>query len=98
MIVRNSKFRSMTGSMTGCAHFLHSWVAKGGKSPEMNVLAWQRPHVTIFNGLPAPVASLLTITFYHRSPARQVWLRHEFLEGLGLGHIEELRRNDAVGP
>src|ERR1700722_12876322 len=74
MMVRSSKLRSMTGSMTGCPHFLHSWVAKGAKSPEMNVLALQRPHITIFNGLAAPVASLLTNSLYHQSTARQVSL------------------------
>src|SRR5580658_1357780 len=72
IMVRSSKLRSMTGSISGCPHFLHSWVAKGAKSPEMNVLALQRPHATIFNGLPAPVASLLTIPLYHRSSPRQV--------------------------
>src|ERR1019366_8044175 len=72
MTARSSKLLSMTGSMTGCPHFLHSSVANGAKSPEMKVLALQRPHVTIFNGLPAPVASLLTNLFYHQSSARQV--------------------------
>jgi hypothetical protein len=60
MIVRNSKFRSMTGSMTGWPHFLHSSTAKGAKSPDMNVLDWHRPQVTIFSGLLAPVSPSLT--------------------------------------
>ncbi len=60
MMVRNSKLRSMTGSMTGWPHFLHSTVAKGAKSPEMNVLDLHRPQVTIFTDSPAALASLLT--------------------------------------
>ena len=59
-MVRSSKLRSMTGSMTGWPHFLHSSVAKGAKSPEMNVLDLQRPQVTIFNGLLAGEEPLLT--------------------------------------
>jgi hypothetical protein len=50
----------MTGSMTGWPHFLHSSTAKGAKSPEMNVLDWHRPQVTIFNGLLAAEAPSLT--------------------------------------
>jgi hypothetical protein len=50
----------MTGSMTGWPHFLHSSTAKGAKSPEMNVLDWHRPQVTIFKGLLAAVAPSLT--------------------------------------
>src|SRR5580704_3369029 len=69
MTVRNSKLCSMTGSMMGWPHFLHSSVAKGAKLPEMNVLALQRPHVTIFSGLPPPpVVSLLTNSLYHPLP------------------------------
>jgi hypothetical protein len=45
--------------MTGWPHFLHSSTAKGAKSPEMNVLDWHRPQVTIFNGLLAPVVPSL---------------------------------------
>jgi len=33
---------------------------KGAKSPEMNVLDWHRPQVTIFSGLLASVAPSLT--------------------------------------
>lgn len=61
--------------MIGWPHFLHSSVAKGGKSPEMNVFALQRPHVTIFNGLPAPVVSLLTDPIYHQSTMGQAPFR-----------------------
>src|SRR5208282_5967482 len=60
MIVRSSKLRSMTGNMTGWPHFLQSSVAKGGKSPEMNVLDWQRPQVTILSGLLAAGLASLT--------------------------------------
>jgi hypothetical protein len=62
MTVRNSKFRSITGSKTGWPHFLHGSVANGAKSPDMNVLDLQRPHVTIFKGRPPPdVKPLLTV-------------------------------------
>jgi hypothetical protein len=74
-MVRSSKLLSMTGSMIGWPHFLHSSVAKGGKSPEMNVFALHRPHVTIFNGLLAPVVSLLTIPIYHQSTTGQASIR-----------------------
>jgi hypothetical protein len=46
--------------MTGWPHFLQFSTAKGAKSPEMNVLDWHRPQVTILNGLLAPVAPSLT--------------------------------------
>src|SRR5208282_6467324 len=72
MIVRNSKLRSRTGSMTGWPHFLHSSVAKGAKSPEMNVLDWHLPQVTIFSCFPGAMFVLLTGGTYHGLSLEQV--------------------------
>jgi hypothetical protein len=47
--------------MTGWPHLLQGMTAKGSKSPGMNVLALQRPHVTIFNGLFEGADPLLTV-------------------------------------
>jgi hypothetical protein len=58
----------MTGSMIGWPHFLQSSVAKGGKLPEMNVLALQRPHATIFKALLPVVESPITALIYHPFP------------------------------
>jgi len=37
--------------MIGRPHLLHGTVAKGAKSPGMNTLVSQDPHVTIFKAL-----------------------------------------------
>jgi hypothetical protein len=60
MTVCNSKLRSMTGSMTGCPHLLHGVVANGARSAGINDLDLQRPQVTIFRGLFAPLVPVLT--------------------------------------
>src|SRR5581483_2343150 len=75
MTPRNSKLCSITGSITGCPHFLHGSVANGGRSPEMKVLVLQRPHVTIFKArLVEPVTPSLTDIKYHDLPGEQASL------------------------
>jgi hypothetical protein len=60
MMVRSSKLRSMTGSITGCPHLLHGVVANGASSPGIKVLDLHRPQVTILKGLLWPGVPVLT--------------------------------------
>jgi hypothetical protein len=80
--------------MTGWPHFLHSIVAKGAKSPGMNVLDLQRPQATIFKDLPDVSASWFTSGFYHTLPVEQALSR---LVSTGLQTVSAFKKYAAGG-